>query len=130
MTELQRELENPLSEFVASVYHRESCSFEAMLALPEISQLDEMVIGRVVLTGSLGRDRDDINRPELLAIAREVRVKAKSRSLFCALGGGVSAESVAFFEQLPDGHLDYFETRKILFGYPGSTKKDAAAGIL
>jgi hypothetical protein len=36
------------------------------------------------------------------------------------VGGGVSVHSKAFFKAFPPGHLDRFETRKVIFSCPGA----------
>jgi hypothetical protein len=65
-----------------------------------------------------------------MGIAREVFVKAKKAGLVCALGGGVSADSLPVLRELPRGHLDYFETRKVIFRSPDALGDDAPRGIL
>ena len=62
--------------------------------------------------------REDINCPEVFDITRDLLVKAKTKSLETAIGGGVSAHSLPFFRKLPAGTLDRYETRKVIFGCP------------
>lgn len=104
--------------------------FSDMLTLPEISRLDGVVIGRVDMSHSLGLGRDDINGPEVLGITRSILAKAKEKSLETAIGGGVSAHSLPIFRELPAGHLDRYETRKVIFGCPAALQDDAEKGIL
>lgn len=104
--------------------------FDEMLALPGIEMLDGIVIGRVDLSHSLGLGRDDINSKKVFEIIKEVTAKAKRKSLQTAIGGGVSAHSLPLFRQLPAGHLDYYETRKVIFGCPQALEDDADKGIL
>jgi hypothetical protein len=102
-------------------------AFDKMLALPEISVVDGIIMGRVDLTGSLGLTREDINSQEVLEITRGLFIKAKAKNLECAVGGGVSAHSFPFFREL--GKLiDRFETRKVIFSCPKALEADA--GIL
>ncbi|MCX5823830.1 MAG: aldolase/citrate lyase family protein [Deltaproteobacteria bacterium] len=102
-------------------------AFDKMLALPEISAVDGIIMGRVDLTGSLGLTREDINSKEVLEITRGLFIKAKAKNLECAVGGGVSAHSFPFFREL--GKLiDRFETRKVIFSCPEALAKDE--GIL
>ena len=102
-------------------------AFDKMLALPEISAVDGIIMGRVDLTGSLGLTREDINSQEVLEITRGLFIKAKAKNLECAVGGGVSAHSFPFFREL--GNLiDRFETRKVIFSCPEALEADA--GIL
>lgn len=103
-------------------------AFNQMLDLPNIQMLNGIVVGRVDMTGSLGMSREDINSSKILEITQEVFQKAKGKSLICGIGGGVSAQSLPFFNQLPG--LDYFETRKVLFSCPGAIGKDGDKGIL
>ena len=107
-----------------------SDNFEAMLKMPEISKLDGIVVGRVDLTGSLGMSRDDVNSRRIFEITRDLLTRAKEKTLETAIGGGVSAESLPFFRELPAGTLDRYETRKVIFGCPDALVKDADKGIL
>jgi len=97
-------------------------NFDDMLKLPDISLLDGIVLGRVDLTGSLGRNRDSINDDDLLQICLRMAAKAKEHGLHVVVGGGVSVHSLPFFQAFPEGHLDRFETRKIVFGCPGALR--------
>ena len=105
-------------------------NFDEMLELPEVTELDGIVLGRVDMCGSLGLTREDINQPEILAIATDLFTKAKARGLECAVGGGVGKEALDFMRDLPDGLLDRYETRKVVFSCPGALDGDAEAGIL
>lgn len=92
----------------------------AMLEIPEIEQLSGIVLGRVDLTGSMGMDRNSINDDEVLEICLQAASLAKSRGLAVVIGGGVSVHSQKFFRAFPEGHLDRFETRKVVFACPGA----------
>jgi 4-hydroxy-2-oxoheptanedioate aldolase len=107
-------------------------NFDAMLALPESDLVDGIVLGRVDLTGSMGLAREDINsNPRVIDIARTLFTKAKARGLETALGGGVSAETIAFIHEVGEGLVDRYETRKVIFGCPcGIPVDDADKGIL
>lgn len=105
-------------------------NFEKMLALDEIHVLHGVVMGRVDLTGSMGLSREDINRPEVFEITKQVFVKSKEFHLENAIGGGVSAYSLPFFRDLPDGTIDRYETRKVIFECPGALGNHAETGIL
>jgi hypothetical protein len=104
--------------------------FDEMLAMPEIGLLGGIVIGRVDLSGSLGLTRNHINGKEVFDVTKELAAKAKSRGLEVAIGGGVSADSLPFFRALPDGHLDRYETRKVIFSCPSALANDCEKGIL
>jgi 4-hydroxy-2-oxoheptanedioate aldolase len=105
-------------------------SFAAMLELPDVADLDGIVLGRVDMSGSMGLTREDINSDSVYEVAERLFALAKERGLECALGGGVSADSLDFMRRLPDGYLDRYETRKVVFGCPGALGDDAGDGIL
>jgi len=105
-------------------------SFASMLALEEIGELDGIVLGRVDLCGSMGLTREDINDERVHAIAADLFVRAKEKGLECALGGGVSAATLDFMRRLPQGCLDRYETRKVVFTCPGGLDPEADKGIL
>lgn len=105
-------------------------NFDKMLALPEIEQLDGIVLGRVDMTGSMGLSREDINTEPIFKIASDLLPKAKARGLECVVGGGVAKEALPFLKKLPEGVLDRYETRKIIFQCPQALGQQAQVGIL
>jgi len=105
-------------------------NLDEMLLIPEINLIDGIVLGRVDLTGSLGLSRDDINTDAIFEIAKEIFTKTSAKGLENAIGGGVSAESLSFFQALPKGTLNRFETRKVIFNYPDALHSDPEKGIL
>ncbi len=105
-------------------------NFVEMLEVPEIGSLDGIVIERVDLCFSLGRDERCINDEEINELIAGVTAKAKTKGLSCTIGGGVSAHSLPFFSRLPEGRLDRCETRKICFDYTKGKKADLGKGIL
>jgi len=98
-------------------------NFDEMLQLASIHELKGIVIGRVDMTGSMGLTREDINSEQVRKICEEILIKAKKfdPDMECVIGGGVSADSLPFFDLLPKGHLDKFETRKVLFDARNAT---------
>lgn len=102
-------------------------NFDAMLAVPEISMLHGIVIGRVDLTGSMGLGRDQVNSQRILELCLGAAAKAKAVGLGVIVGGGVSADSLPFFRAFPAGHIDRFETRKVIFSCPGAIGNPDAA---
>lgn len=102
-------------------------NFDAMLALPEAQQLDGIVLGRVDLTGSMGLSREQINSDEIKKIALDAAAKAKAAGKTVVVGGGVSFHSLPFFRSFPAGHLDRYETRKVVFACPGALENQEAA---
>lgn len=105
-------------------------NLDEMLEIPEIKSLDGIVIERVDLCFSLGRDERCINDEEINELVMEVVKKAKAKDLKCTIGGGVSAHSLPFFSQLPDGHLDRCETRKVCFDYINGRHQNLGKGIM
>jgi hypothetical protein len=102
-------------------------NFEEMLAMPEAAALDGIVIGRVDLTGSLGLTREDINSETVKNLALEAAAKAKAANKVVVVGGGVSFHSLPFFRSFPEGHIDRYETRKVVFQCPGALANKEAA---
>ena len=105
-------------------------SFEEMLALPEISQLNGIVVGRGDLAGSLGMTRKDVNHPRLCELTRELLAHAKRHqpALETVVGGGVSASSIPFFREVAPT-LDYYETRKVIFDCPAALADQPEGGL-
>lgn len=118
-------------KFVVNIETITGCNnFDEMLAVEEINCLDGIVMGRVDLSGSLGMSREDINNQKIFEITKDLFVKSKTRCLENAVGGGVSAQSLPFFRDLPDGTLDRYETRKVIFEFPLAFEKEPEKGIL
>jgi 4-hydroxy-2-oxoheptanedioate aldolase len=117
-------------EFAANIETITSVeNLDAMLELPEIDELDGVVLGRVDMSGSLGMARDDINSPKILEIGRRVFLAARAKGLECAMGGGIAKEALPFMRELGD-LLDRYETRKVIFACPAALDDAAEAGIL
>ena len=102
-------------------------NFEKMLQLKNIDLLDGIVLGRVDLTGSMNLTREDINSEQVRKICLDMAAKAKAHGKTVVVGGGVSVHSLPFFKSFPEGHLDRFETRKVVFACPGALKNTEAA---
>jgi len=108
-------------------------NFDDMLNLPNIHELKGVVVGRVDMTGSMGLTRNEINTDQIRNICDEVLGKAKkfNGEMECVIGGGVSADSLPFFNNLTPGILDKFETRKVLFNAKMATLENGGdKGIL
>jgi len=102
-------------------------NFDEMLNTHEAKELDGIVLGRVDLTGSMNLDRNSVNSKEVLDICLSMAQKAKAQGKKVIVGGAVSVHSMDFFKSFPKGHLDKFETRKIVFGCPGALENKEAA---
>lgn len=106
-------------------------ALEEMLTLPQADQIAGVVFGRTDMTGSLGMDKDDINHPRILQYAQKIAKLTQKYHKELVIGGGVSADSLPFFAQLPAGALTRFETRKVIFDAQAAIKDpNADKGIL
>ena len=61
-----------------------------------------------------------MNSDQLLGICMDMASKAKARGKTVVVGGSVSIRSMPFFKKFPAGHIDRFETRKIVFACPSA----------
>lgn len=95
-------------------------NFDEMLQLPEIGELSGVVIGRHDLSESLGLPLSEINGKQILDLSLDVAAKAKSKGLKVVVGGAVGVDARPFFRSFPAGHIDKFETRKVVFSCPGA----------
>ncbi len=102
-------------------------NFDAMLALPEAKDFQGIVLGRVDLTGSMDLDRSAVNSDEILQICLRMAAKAKAHNKKVIVGGAVSVHSLPFFQAFPPGHLDKYETRKVVFSCPGALNNNESA---
>ena len=103
------------------------CSrIEDITSAYNVDTLDTVVLGRSDLRSSI--DADDVNAPAVLVLAQELFATLKKRSIRCLVGGGITAATVPFLEQL-DGLLDGFETLKVVFGNYSRAKHNLAEGI-
>lgn len=105
-------------------------NFDEMLALPDISLLSGVTVGRVDLTGSMNLGRDAINTSrEVYNICDVVFGKSKDKGLKTGMGGGISIEALPVIKELNENRvLDKFETRKVVF--PASSVKYGESAIL
>lgn len=102
-------------------------NFDKMFEIPEAAHLDGIVLGRVDLTGSMNLDRSAVNSNEILDLCLSSAAKAKAKGKKVIVGGAVSVHSIPFFQAFPKGHLDKYETRKIVFGCPNALQNKEAA---
>lgn len=104
--------------------------FDEMLKMPEMQALSGIVVGRVDMTGSLGMSREAVNSERIFEVTKDLAKKAKSRGLEVTIGGGVSAHSLPFFQELSPDYLDCYETRKVVFRCPGALNQGGEKAIL
>lgn len=106
-------------------------NFDDMLGVPEVKLLTGIVVERVDLSFSCGLNEQAINDPRICELAHELALKAKSKGLSCTIGGGVSKDSLEFFNKLSEKNLlESYETRKVCFVSPKALKLSPEKGIL
>jgi len=104
---------------------------DEMLESSFANDLTGIVFGRTDMTGSLRMGKDDINNDIILGYAQKIAESALKHNKELVVGGGVSAQSLPFLKQLPQGALTRFETRKVIFDAQAAMKdKNADKGIL
>jgi 2-keto-3-deoxy-L-rhamnonate aldolase RhmA len=89
-----------------------------------------VVFGRVDFVGSLRRDRDSINDPDVTARVFELAGILKERNIDLVVGGGVSSEALPSLKEIASVHLTRFETRKVVFGADALKLANLAQGLL
>lgn len=97
--------------------------------LEELSSLfnlvDFVTVGRVDFVGSLDKDRDFVDSPEMYEMVEKVFIKARENNTMCYMGGAVSINSKEFIEKLIEKNLiDKFETRYIIYDVHSLDIKD------
>ena len=103
------------------------CSrIEEITSAYNVDMLDTVVLGRTDLSISI--NANDVNAPEILALAQGLFTKLKQRSIRCLVGGGITAKAVPFLQQL-DGLVDGFETMKVVFGDYSKARHNLDQGI-
>ena len=97
-------------------------NFPKMMETPLLSMIQGVTIGRVDLAGSLGCDRNAVDGPRFLEIARDTFAQARAKKLKTAVGGAISPKSIDFLGTLwKEDLIDNFETRKVVF-VPGAVE--------
>jgi hypothetical protein len=83
-----------------------------------INKMNSITVGRVDFVGSINKERDYVDSPEIYECVRNILVKSRKAypSILCNMGGAISIRSKDFITNLiREGLLDYFETRYIIF---------------
>ena len=96
--------------------------FSEVVSSEDFKKIDCVVIGRNDLAYSLGLTREGINHKDTMTQAKAFADQAKRANPagVVGIGGGVSAQSVPLFREYLNDALDYFETRKVMFGFKDS----------
>lgn len=89
------------------------------------NKVDFVTVGRVDFAGSLNKDRDFVDSPEMFEMVENVFKKAREENTMCYMGGAVSINSKDFIERLIEKNLlDKFETRYIIYDVKSIDIKD------
>ena len=89
------------------------------------NKVDFVTVGRVDFAGSLNKDRDFVDSPEMFEMVENVFKKAREENTLCYMGGAVSINSKNFIERLIEKNLlDKFETRYIIYDVKSIDIKD------
>lgn len=94
------------------------------------SGADGVVFGRVDFVGSLGWDRNTINKQQTTDYAIETAKLCKDSGKQLVMGGGVSIESINALRQVHAIRLDRFETRKVVFDAGIALGTDIEEGLV
>lgn len=86
-----------------------------MMRQPEANQIDGITLGRVDFSGSLGKDRNFCNSPEMQEIAQNIAQMARLNNKKFCIGGAISGAALDFMRTLPKDVFHSFETRNIIF---------------
>lgn len=104
-------------------------NFAQMLEIPEIEKLNGIVVGRVDLVGSMGKDRSACESEQVFSMAKNLALLAKKKKMSVVIGGAISNTSLPFLRMFSDGLIDRYETRKICFSCPEGLKEGMEKGI-
>jgi hypothetical protein len=91
---------------------------------------DGIVFGRTDFTLSTGRDRNDINTPDIIRYCTETAKELRDTGLDFVVGGGVSIDSIEALHEIRNIFLSRFETRKIIFEASALDGADLENGLL
>lgn len=104
-------------------------NFEEILSVSELEDLTGIVVGRFDMAKSIGLTCKDSNGERIFEIVNDLAIKTKKTGKILTVGGGVSANSLEFFNRI-SGYFHRFETRKIIFDADYTLKNQDAEGIL
>ena len=99
-------------------------NLDEILKLEGIDQIKSMTVGRVDLTGSMSKQRDQIESSEITEIVATTLSKIKDKGKKTAVGGGISTDAIPNIKYFISNNLiDKFETRKVVFSSSIKTDK-------
>ncbi len=104
---------------------------EEILTSDFSKKISGIVLGRTDMTGSLHMSKDDINSEVILNYAKKIADLTLKYNKEFVIGGGVSADSLPFFNKIQKNALSRFETRKVIFNAKEALKNEhISKGIL
>lgn len=103
-------------------------NLDAIFSSPYFRDIAGCTLGRTDMAGSMNLGRANVNDDKIFEIAKALSLKCKEASKMMIIGGGLSANSLPFFERLP--FISKFETRKVIFDAPKALASKAEKGIL
>lgn len=113
-------------ETITGYDHRE----ELAAVAGAVNGAQGIVFGRVDFVGSMGRDRDAINDPDVTERILEVSRLCKERGVDLVVGGGVSIDALPILREVTASYLSRFETRKVVFSSAACELADLDKGLL
>lgn len=113
-------------ETITGFENRESL----IAAISETRGADGVVFGRVDFVGSMGWERDTINKQQTTDFVLETAKLCKKTHKQLVMGGGVSIESIDALRQVHAIRLDRFETRKVVFDAGKALATDIEEGLV
>jgi hypothetical protein len=91
-------------------------NIDEILNINESKDLYALTVGRVDFVSSMGKNRKFVDSPEMLAMTKDIFIKAKQIGLTVNLGGAITMDSYKFLTELyKEGLLDKFETRYAIY---------------
>jgi 4-hydroxy-2-oxoheptanedioate aldolase len=91
-------------------------NFGAMMEASCLKFIDGVTVGRVDLSGSMNKDRSEVDSEAFYDICSNTFRMARAKNLQCGLGGAISTKTIDFIKRLNKERLiDKFETRKVVF---------------
>lgn len=105
-------------------------NFDEILSIKEAKSLTGVVVGRFDLAKSIDLECKDIHSDRIFGLVNDLAIKTQKARKILTIGGGVSLQSLDFFNKLPPNSLERFETRKIIFDFKNIEQENLKSGII